>query len=101
MFTIASRSLIAPLATRFFTPTLTPLVRTLSTRLGPTARRVVKVPIGCKRSMRFLHDKSWSDCPFPSGPSRRSLRMEPGASSSRSYNTGQAGLGMYYILIGE
>ena len=101
MFTVASRSLIAPLAARFFPPPLTPLIRTLSTRLEPTARRVIKVPIGCNRSMRFLHDKSWSDSPFPAGPSRPSLRMEPGASSSRSYNTGQAGLGMYYILIGE
>ena len=89
---IASRSLIAPFAARFFTPTLIPLVRTLSSGLGPTCRRVVKVPIGCNRSMRFLHDKSWSDSPLSAGPSWSSGIVQPG--SSRSFNTGQGGLGM-------
>jgi hypothetical protein len=82
---IASRSLIAPLAARFFRPTLIPLVRTLSSGL-------VKVPIGCNRSMRFLHDKSWSDSPLSAGPSWSSGIVQPG--SSRSFNTGQGGLGM-------
>jgi hypothetical protein len=94
---IASRSLIAPLAARFFTPTptLAPrTIRALSTRLGPTCRRVVKVPIGCNRSMRFLHDKNWSDSPFPAGagPSRSSGIIQPG--NSRSFSTGHGGLGM-------
>ena len=99
MFGTVSRSLIAPLATRFFTPTLAPIVRTLSSRLGSTCRPAVRFPpIGINRRMRFLHDKTWSDSPFPAGPSRSSVIVQSSGSRSFGTGTGQGGLGMSYYV---
>ena len=48
--------------------------------------------------MRFLHDKTWSDSPFHSGPSRSNGVVQPSGSRSFGTGTGQGGLGMSYYV---